>query len=319
MAALKSEPTLGYDIVGVIDIGDEADLQATIAVSGRRTSARRMLQSAYVRLGARFVVIAVDARDMIRTSQVVEELQRLTIPFAIIPPICGMSVLGLQAQYFFSHDVVLLTGRNNLSKPLSRLVKRAFDIAVASALLVLLAPFLLFTAAVIRHDGGPALFGHPRIGKDGRTFRCFKFRTMVVDADRVLGELLARDPAAAAEWSRDFKLRNDPRVTAIGRFLRRTSLDELPQLINVIRGEMSLVGPRPIIKAEADEYGDEISYYYSVAPGITGLWQVSGRNSVSYPRRIALNTWYVKNWSLWHDITILFKTVRVVLTKEGAY
>jgi undecaprenyl-phosphate galactose phosphotransferase len=150
-------------------------------------------------------------------------------------------------------------------------------------------------------------------------FPCFKFRTMQVDAEERLRELLANDPAARAEWEREFKLRNDPRITPIGQFLRRTSLDELPQLFNVIRGEMSLVGPRPVIRAELCKYGDDVDYFLMVRPGMTGLWQVSGRNDVDYDTRVYLDTWYVKNWSLWYDIAILFKTIKVVLRRDGAY
>jgi undecaprenyl-phosphate galactose phosphotransferase len=141
---------------------------------------------------------------------------------------------------------------------------------------------------------------------------------MVQDADRVLDHVLATDPAAAAEWAATQKLRDDPRVTAFGRFLRRSSLDELPQLFNVLRGEMSLIGPRPIVQAEVARYGEEIEYYYQTKPGITGLWQVSGRSDTSYQRRVALDVWYVRNWTLWHDIAILLKTVPAVLLQRGA-
>jgi undecaprenyl-phosphate galactose phosphotransferase len=145
-----------------------------------------------------------------------------------------------------------------------------------------------------------------------------KFRTMHVDADALLADILARDPAAASEWEASQKLKDDPRITPIGQVLRRTSLDELPQLINVLRGEMSLVGPRPIVAAEVRFYGRHIADYYQARPGITGLWQVSGRSDTSYPRRVELDVWYVRNWVLWHDIAILLKTVPAVLFRRGA-
>ncbi|MFA7637825.1 MAG: sugar transferase, partial [Parvibaculum sp.] len=157
-----------------------------------------------------------------------------------------------------------------------------------------------------------------RVGEKGREFMCRKFRTMHVDSDAILKSLLENNPQVAAEWARDQKLRNDPRVTAIGAFLRKTSLDELPQLINVIRGEMSLVGPRPVTYSEVLRYGEDAEYYLSAKPGITGLWQVSGRNETTYMRRVQLDAWYVKNWSLWQDIAILFKTVPAVLLRRGA-
>jgi undecaprenyl-phosphate galactose phosphotransferase len=165
----------------------------------------------------------------------------------------------------------------------------------------------------------PVFYRHERIGKGGRRFECLKFRTMVPDAGRVLDDYLAAHPEAEAAWRRDHKLRHDPRITRIGAWLRRTSLDELPQLINVMRGEMSLVGPRPVVAEELARYGDNIVYYVESTPGLTGLWQVSGRNDLDYRRRVHLDCWYVKNWSLWCDLVILFKTPRAVLRGNGAY
>jgi undecaprenyl-phosphate galactose phosphotransferase len=199
------------------------------------------------------------------------------------------------------------------------LTKRLFDTFAALALLLVLSPALLLMAWAIRRDGGPALFAHPRIGKNGKVFNCFKFRTMVVDAEKQLEYLLQSQPELREQWQAEQKLHSDPRVSQVGRLLRRTSLDELPQLINVIRGEMSLVGPRPVVRSELPRYGDQVGYYLMVRPGMTGLWQVSGRNDVDYDTRVYLDSWYVKNWSLWHDLVILFKTISVVLTRQGAY
>jgi undecaprenyl-phosphate galactose phosphotransferase len=172
---------------------------------------------------------------------------------------------------------------------------------------------------MVRRDGGPALFRHRRIGAGGRMFDCIKFRTMVVNADEVLRKKIKADAQVAAEWTATQKLRDDPRVTRIGSFLRRSSLDELPQLLNVLHGEMSLVGPRPIVQAEVARYGSDIEYYYAAKPGLTGLWQVSGRSDMSYARRIRLDVWYVRNWALWHDIAILFKTIPAVFLQRGAH
>ena len=171
----------------------------------------------------------------------------------------------------------------------------------------------------VKEDGGPAIYGHERIGKGGKPFKCLKFRSMVINSKEVLEELLLKDVNARKEWEETFKLKNDPRVTKIGAFLRRTSLDELPQLFNVLKGEMSLVGPRPIITAELERYNEEVDYYLLSKPGMTGLWQVSGRSDVDYETRVYLDAWYVKNWSMWNDIAILFKTIGVVLKKDGAY
>lgn len=198
-------------------------------------------------------------------------------------------------------------------------VKRAFDAAAALTLLLLLSPLMLTVALLVMRDGGPCVFGHTRIGANGRKFKCLKFRSMVMNADAVLQELLATDPVARAEWERDFKLRDDVRITRLGRFIRRTSIDELPQLWNVVRGDMSLVGPRPVVEKELERYGDAAAYYLRVLPGITGPWQVSGRNETDYGTRISLDVGYVRNWSFVGDIVILFKTVGVVLHGRGAY
>lgn len=201
----------------------------------------------------------------------------------------------------------------------SAAVKRGLDVLGAAALLVLLAPVFLVIAALVRRDGGPAFYAHTRIGQGGRGFGCLKFRSMVIDSQARLDALLASDPAAQAEWNATRKLRRDPRVTAIGRFLRKTSLDELPQLINVLRGEMSLVGPRPVIAAElAEYYGPAAAHYMSVRPGITGLWQVSGRSDTSYAQRVALDVAYASRPSIWTDIKILARTPMVVLARRGA-
>ena len=197
-------------------------------------------------------------------------------------------------------------------------LQRAFDVVVSAVALVTLSPLIAVVALLIRLDGRQVFFGHSRVGRFGRGFKCLKFRTMVVDAERVLRELLENDPAAAAEWAENHKLRHDPRVTAIGRFLRKTSLDELPQLINILRGDMSLVGPRPIVTAEMTRYDDKIGLYLAVQPGLTGPWQVSGRSDVSYQRRVELDTQYASNQSFFSDCAILLKTVPAVVFSRGA-
>jgi undecaprenyl-phosphate galactose phosphotransferase len=189
----------------------------------------------------------------------------------------------------------------------------------SAALIVLFGPLLLAIALAVRCDGGAALFGHRRIGVGGTSFRCWKFRSMVPDAEAVLAHTLATDPEARAEWERDFKLRNDPRVTPLGQFLRKSSLDELPQLFNVLKGEMSLVGPRPIVAAEVERYGLAMEEYRACKPGITGLWQVSGRNDVDYAERVELDRRYAWSWSLKGDLMILVRTLGVVARRSGAY
>ena len=197
---------------------------------------------------------------------------------------------------------------------------RAVDIIAALAFLIFFTPLLLAAAAAIKlQDGGPVLFGHTRIGLGGHRFKCLKLRSMVVDADARLAALLECDPVARREWERERKLRNDPRITWLGAFLRKSSIDELPQLLNVLRGEMSLIGPRPIVDAEVPRYGRWFRAYCSVRPGISGLWQVSGRNDVSYRRRVALDVMYVRQRSFMLNVWIALRTVPAVLLREGSY
>ena len=197
--------------------------------------------------------------------------------------------------------------------------KRIFDLAGALLLGILLSPFILVISALIRLEGLPVLFWHKRIGRSGKVFYCLKFRTMAVNAEKVLRDLLEAHPEMRDEWTQNHKLRDDPRITAVGRFLRKTSLDELPQLWNVIRGEMSLVGPRPVVRAELLRYGRHASSYIAIKPGITGLWQVKGRSDTTYRRRVAMDTYYVRHQNIFLDIYILACTVAVVLKRAGAY
>ena len=238
---------------------------------------------------------------------------------SVIPNIRGIPLYGTDMSFLFSHEMLLLRVNNNLAKRSSRILKRTMDIVGSLAIITLLSPVLLYLYFSVKKDGGNAIYGHPRIGRNGKTFKCLKFRSMVMNSKEVLDELLRTDPEARAEWEKDFKLKNDPRITKIGAFIRKTSLDELPQLFNVLKGEMSLVGPRPIVAEELDRYQDDVEYYLMAKPGMTGLWQVSGRNDVDYSTRVYFDSWYVKNWSLWNDIAILFKTVNVVLKRDGAY
>jgi exopolysaccharide production protein ExoY len=198
--------------------------------------------------------------------------------------------------------------------------KRCFDIIAAIGLILLLIPLILLVAAAIKlADRGPVLFRHRRIGRNGKPFYCLKFRTMAVNAEDLLQRHLACDPEAAREWAADHKLRRDPRITSLGHGLRKTSLDELPQLLNIVMGDMSLVGPRPIVAAEIPKYGEAIGHYYSARPGLTGAWQVSGRNDVDYSRRVMFDKQYVEQWNFSQDLLIVAKTVRVVLTSRGSY
>ena len=204
---------------------------------------------------------------------------------------------------------------------IGNLTKTFFDFTLTAIGTICVSPLLIYIAYRIKkEDPGPVFFAHMRVGKDGKDFPCYKFRSMVTNSQEMLQQYLNDNPAAREEWELEFKLKNDPRVTPIGKVLRRTSLDELPQIFNVLRGEMSLVGPRPVIQEELDKYyGETAKLYCSVKPGITGLWQVSGRSDTTYDERVALDATYIKYRSLWGDIVILWKTVGVVLMRKGAY
>jgi exopolysaccharide production protein ExoY len=204
--------------------------------------------------------------------------------------------------------------------PLGGITKRGFDVVAASLALVFLSPIFLMIAALVKlSDGGNIFYGHRRIGHNGRSFHCLKFRTMRVDGDRVLQAYLKANPEAYEEWRSSRKHKDEPRVTVVGAVLRKLSLDELPQIYNILRGDMSVVGPRPVVEDELELYESAASYYLQTRPGLTGLWQVSGRNDVSYSARIAFDTQYVRNWSLASDVVIVAKTIPAVCLSRGSY
>lgn len=267
--------------------------------------------------GARKLVFAF-ARDDAARRSLARSAARERVAFALLDDGDDLP-LRCERTSFFAHEAGLLNYRVRASRSAARGVKIVIDWCFAATLLALLAPFMAAVALLIRRDRGGALFTQERLGEGGRRFRCLKFRTMVADGDALLRAHLERDPGAAAEWAATRKLRDDPRVTTIGRFLRKTSLDELPQLINVVRGEMSIVGPRPIVQAETGRYAEDIGFYYGCRPGLTGLWQVNGRSNTTYERRVQLDRWYVRNWSLAYDLAILAKTLPAVLWARGAH
>ena len=204
--------------------------------------------------------------------------------------------------------------------PVGGLAKRMMDVLLVVLSLPLLLPMVIALAVLLKlTDPGPLLYGHRRVGFQGREFRCWKFRTMVVDGDAVLERHLRENPAEALIWKEQRKLVNDPRVTPLGAVLRKLSLDELPQLLNVLKGEMSLVGPRPVVQAELDHYGPSARHYLAARPGLTGLWQISGRSDTTYAERVRLDRFYVMNWNLWRDLRIIFLTIPAVALSRGAH
>ncbi|WP_027712677.1 undecaprenyl-phosphate galactose phosphotransferase WbaP [Dickeya chrysanthemi] len=316
--AIKNERNLGLRVIGFISSEMEDKQGDTIEGIPVMLYSATWLQR-QVNKETRFIVAVESPQSDIRNAWLREFMINGYRYVSVIPTLRGMPLYSTDMSFIFSHEMMIFRVHQNQVEWSSRVLKRAFDIFGSLAIIILLSPLLAYISYKVRQDGGPALYGHERIGKGGKPFRCLKFRSMVINSKEVLDKLLASDSEARAEWDATFKLKNDPRITRIGYFLRKTSLDELPQLFNVLKGEMSLVGPRPIIAAELERYSDEVDYYLLSKPGMTGLWQVSGRSDVDYATRVYLDAWYVKNWSMWNDVAILFKTVGVVLKRDGAY
>jgi undecaprenyl-phosphate galactose phosphotransferase len=265
-------------------------------------------------------IIMLENTGMEHMFQLMDKIQHKVKRILLVPRMTSLPMFNAEVFNSINQKGLIFFVRNNLLSDSDRAFKHISDFILALILTLTLAPFLfgLYTWVWFATDGKP-IFKQKRVGQDGKIFKIYKFRTMRADAAEQLKKILAADPSAREEWERDHKLKNDPRITRVGHFLRRTSLDELPQLINVLRGQMSLVGPRPIIDEEVVDYGDYIDYYQQVRPGITGLWQVSGRNELSYGERVQLDVWYVRNWSLELDLIILTKTFVAVLLRKGSY
>ena len=278
------------------------------------------LEKAAKETGVDTILIAAPGLPQDKLSDLIYRAQSLVKHVAVVPNLVAVPMSNVSVESFFDAKIMVLHIKNNLDNPWNRLLKRLFDICATVVGGILISPILLLIAIWVYHDSpGPVIFKHRRVGKDGKEFNCYKFRSMCVNSKEVLDHLLATDPKAKAEWDKEFKLKDDPRITRSGAFLRKTSLDELPQLWNVLKGEMSLVGPRPIVQEEVPRYGKYIKEYYSVLPGITGMWQTSGRSDIDYPERVQMDSWYVHNWNVWLDMVLLWRTVSVVLNHKGAY
>lgn len=315
--AITDDVGMGFKIIGLLeDNRVQPGILQQFAVLGGFADAESVIKET----GVKRVFIAAPGLSSESMGHLIYRVQPLVENIGVIPGFVGVPTGALEVESLFNEKLMVLRLKNNLARPLNRLVKTVFDYVLTFIGMLAISPLLVFIAIWIYKDSpGPVIFKHIRIGKDGKPFPCYKFRSMCVDAKERLEELLANDPAAREEWERDFKLKNDPRITKSGAFLRKTSLDELPQIFNVLRGEMSLVGPRPIIKQELERYGEYVGDYLMVKPGITGMWQVSGRSDIEYHERVLLDSWYVRNWSVWIDIVMLFKTFAVVLARKGAY
>lgn len=318
LKALRGEPNLGYEVIGFLD--DLPELTGTRIHGCRVHYGLDRIERYLANSDIHDIVIALPDRDKAYIDALVTRLQHKAASILYFPDYAGLAVIGTELRHFFHDQVFALEIKNNLAEPFNYYTKRAFDYLVGGLLfMILLIPLALIAVVIRATSPGKAIYRQTRVGRNGRLFKCYKFRTMYRDADQRLQDILARDPRAKEEWESHRKLSNDPRITRFGRLLRKTSLDELPQILNVLLGEMSLVGPRPVTREEIDQhYRESAAICFSVLPGITGLWQVSGRSNTTYQHRVSLDSWYVRNWNLWLDIVILFRTVVVVLKKEGA-
>ncbi len=317
LRGIREDRGLRFQLVGYLDdAGAQQENVGDLPYLGNFSQAADVIR----RTKVQDVIIAAPGLNKEALNQLLHKIQPLVRNISFVPDLIGLPVNGLEVETLFNERLTVMTLRNNLARAHNRFIKRFFDMVLTIIGGICLSPLFLLLAILIKADSkGPVFFTHTRIGKDGKSFSCLKFRTMCVDADVQLEKYLAANPAARKEWKAEYKLKDDPRVTRMGRILRRTSLDELPQLLNVLRGEMSLVGPRPIVTAEIPRYGEYIRDFQMVLPGITGMWQVNGRSDTTYEERVLMDSWYVRNWSVWLDIMLLWKTISVVLHHKGAY
>jgi Undecaprenyl-phosphate galactose phosphotransferase WbaP len=320
---LDNHNYIGYRVLGFFD-DDPRKIRRYVKVGKKKIKVFgkvKYFKKFVSLLNITTVVIALPSLPQNELARLTNEIQQYVKTVLFVPDLRGISILNTEIYHLFNEEYFLFKIKNNLKSPLSRAIKKIFDIVVGFLMLPLLLPVIAVIALLIKLDSkGPIFYTQPRVGQNRRMFKICKFRSMYNNAQERLKNLLATDEHIRNEWEANFKLKDDPRITKIGKFLRKTSLDELPQIFNVLKGDMSLVGPRPVLQEEIDLYYKTFSqHYYLVRPGITGIWQVSGRSDINYDRRVRLDTWYVLNWSVWLDTVILFKTIKVVTKREGAY
>lgn len=307
----------GINVIAIVDDNIRSEyLKRNFQILIGLNKAKEYIQNNNIKT----VIISSPKMDKYKLIDVISNVQLVVRNILFVPNLNGTPVANLDIKRLYTSNVMLLDVKNNLSKRRNKVLKYIFDMTLTIVGTICISPILFIIALWIYIDSpGPVIFKHMRVGKDGKEFPCYKFRSMCVDAKEKLEELLKNDPVARAEWEKDFKLKHDPRITRSGAFLRKTSLDELPQIFNVLKGEMSLVGPRPIIREEMKRYKNHINEYLMVKPGIAGMWQCSGRSDIEYDERVNMDSWYVRNWSIWLDIMILWKTLQAVFAKKGAY
>ena len=306
-----------YHVMGFLDDNPISDkIPDKYKLLGKISEAEKIVANSHVQN----VIITAPGMERDKLQQLITTVQPHVRNLSYVPDLIGTPMMGVEAQVLFTEEILMLHLRNNLSMRRNKIYKRIFDLVCTICGGLLILPIIAIVALLVAIDNkGNVIFAHRRIGKGGKEFPCYKFQSMVPNAQEILQDYLAKNPEARKEWEESFKLTNDPRVTKLGGFLRKSSLDELPQLWNVIKGDMSLVGPRPIVKKEIERYGEYFREYAMVLPGITGMWQASGRSDTTYEERVEMDTWYVRNWSVWLDIMYLAKTFTAVIFGKGAY
>lgn len=317
--SFAEQPNIGYEVVGLIE--DQSAENPMVAACTPVIGSLNNIEDSIIHSGVKDVIIAAPGLSREQLINLVYRIQPLVEELKIVPDLSGLPIGNLKTEMLFMEKILMLSLKNNLEFVSNQIVKRLFDIVIGSITFVVTGPVMLLIAVLIKLESpGPAMHTGNRLGRKGKEFACYKFRTMHVHGDELLEQYLAGNSEAREEWEHYAKLRGyDPRVTRVGKWLRKLSLDELPQLFNVILGDMSLVGPRPYLPREKDKMGKFYNTILTTVPGITGLWQVSGRNQINFDGRLALDSWYVRNWSVWLDFELLVKTVKVVLGRKGAY
>ena len=307
-----------YKVIGILDDNPVSQtLPQKFLLMGTLDNAAEIVHDSAVKT----VIVTVPGMEKEKLQALLEHIHPYVRDIIFVPDLIGVPLYNVEAQTLFNEQIMMLSLRNNLARRRNQVFKRFFDIVIGSLVCIPIIPVILIIMLCIKIDSkGNAFFNAERIGKKGEIFTCYKFRSMYLDAQKILDEYLSVNPDAKEEWDTYAKLRDyDPRVTKVGKWIRKYSLDELPQILNVIKGDMSLVGPRPYLPREKKDIGEYLSTITLTVPGITGFWQTSGRNDVSFSGRVAMDTWYVRNWSIWLDLMYLFKTVKIVFSGRGAY
>lgn len=314
---IRNDSGINYEFIGYLeDNTPDADVAKQLPYLGKFADAEKVVKAT----GIQDIMLIAPGMDTIAMQNLVYRLQPLVKNISFIPDMGNLPLAAMDVETLIDGHIAQFKVRNNLASKYNKAVKLVFDLILTLIGTICISPVLLVIALWIYKDSpGPIIYKRWVVGKNGREFAFYKFRSMCVDSDAQLKKILATDPAAKAEYEKYYKLKDDPRITKSGAFLRKTSLDELPQIFNVLKGEMSLVGPRPITKDEVPRYGNYIEDYYMVRPGITGMWQTSGRSDVEYTERVQMDSWYVRNWNIWFDVVLLWRTFQVVFKKKGAY